>query len=132
MERHARGKGFYVSDKEKTVLTHCPQLEAVENSLLDGKTAKVNDVKHKRMLSLHEAFEKGLIVSVDRYATPFESISLWEAIDREQLDTETGMFYSVHEEKKTMTLEEAIYRKYIEKKSAFVKDTWCQRYKTFF
>ena len=103
-------------------------LEAVENSLLDGKTAKVKDVKNKKFLSLHEAFEKGLIITVDRYATPFESISLWEAIDREQLDTDTGMFYSVHEEKKTMTLEEAIYRKYIEKKSAFVKDTWKRKY----
>ena len=27
-----------------------------------------------------------------------------------------------------MTLEEAIYRKYIEKKSAFVKDTWKRKY----
>lgn len=103
-------------------------LEAVENSLLDGKTAKVKDVKNKKSLTLHEAFEKGLIINVDRYATPFESISLWEAIESEQLNTETGMFYSIHEEKKTMTLEEAIYRKYIEKKSAFVKDTWKRKY----
>jgi hypothetical protein len=44
----------------------------------------VKDVKNKKELSLHEAFEKGLVLNVDRYATPFESISLWEAIDREQ------------------------------------------------
>ena len=103
-------------------------LEAIEHKILDGKTGKIKDIKNKKELTIHEAYEKGLIIDVDRYATPFESISFWEAIDREQLDTETGMFYSVHEEKKTMTLEEAIYRKYIEKKSAFVKDTWKRKY----
>jgi len=103
-------------------------LEAIENSILDGKTSKIKDVKSKKELTIPEAFEKGLIINVDRYVTPFESISIWEAIEREQLDTETGLFFSVHEEKKTMTLEEAIYRKYIEKKSAFVKDTWKRKY----
>lgn len=100
--------------------------EAIGNSLLDGKSAKVKDVKEKKEYSLHEAYDKGLIV--DRVVTPFESISFWEAIDNDQLDTETGMFFSIHEEKKYMTLEEAIYRKYIEKKSAFVKDTWKRKY----
>ena len=38
------------------------------------------------------------------------------------------MFYSIHEEKKTMSLEEAIYRRYIDKKSALVKDTWKRQY----
>jgi hypothetical protein len=100
--------------------------EAIGNSLLDGKTAKVKDVREKKEYTLHEAYDRGLIV--DRVVTPFESISFWEAIDNDQLDTETGMFFSIHEEKKYMTLEEAIYRKYIDKKSAYVKDTWKRKY----
>merc|ERR1712203_1082481 len=58
----------------------------------------------------------------------FECISFWEAIERKQLDATTGKFYSIHEEKKTMSLEEAIYRKYIDKKSALVKDAWKRQY----
>merc|ERR1712224_385049 len=94
-------------------------------------------------MSLLEAYEKGLLNDVEMSSKststnghfnggmscgPFECISLWEAIERKQLDTQTGMFYSIHEEKKTMSIEEAIYRRYIDKKSALVKDTWKRQY----
>ena len=52
----------------------------------------------------------------------------WHFILTKIKDTTTGKFYSIHEEKKTMSLEEAIYRKYIDKKSALVKDAWKRQY----
>ena len=104
-------------------------LEAVEQKIINENTAYVRDVKKKTDVSLLEAYEQGLLrdVELDSFDT-FEMLSLWEAIERQQLDTETGLFYSLHEEKKTMSLEEALYRKYIDKKSAFVKDTWKRKY----
>ena len=102
--------------------------EAVERGLINRKTGTFRDVKRKTEMTLMEASESGLVVAVERMGSPFECITLWEAIERDQLDTESGMFYSVHEENKKMTLEEAVYRKYIEKKSAFVRDTWKRKY----
>ena len=102
--------------------------EAVDRGLINKRTGTFRDVKHKSEMTLIEAHENGLVVAVERGGSPFECITLWEAIERSQLNTETGMFYSVHEENKKMTLEEAVYRKYIEKKSAFVRDTWKRKY----
>ena len=102
-------------------------MESIDIKLLDGETSQVKDVKNSKNLSILEAYEKGILKDIEREVN-FECLSLWEAIDRGQLDTNTGMFYSIHEEKKTMTLEEAIYRKYIDKKSALVKDTWKRQY----
>ena len=119
---------------------YCNLLEAMDQCVLNGKTAKVKDLKAADTFSLSEAYEKGLLKDKEVNSNTmvgmhcgglqsgFEVISFWEAIDREQLDTITGMFYSIHEEKKTMTLEEAIFRKYIDKKSALVKDTWKRKY----
>jgi hypothetical protein len=45
-----------------------------------------------------------------------------------QLDIETGLYTSEHEEGKKLKLEEAIFRKYICKKSAFVIDTWKRKF----
>ena len=106
----------------------CNLSEAVDRGLINKRTGMFRDMKHKSEMSLIEAHENGLVVSVERGGSPFECITLWEAIERNQLDTESGMFYSVHEENKKMTLEEAVYRKYIEKKSAFVRDTWKRKY----
>ena len=106
------------TDSEET----CNLSEAADKGLINMTTGTFRD------MSLIEAFEKGLIVAVERGGSPFECITLWEAIERDQLDTESGMFHSVHEENKKMTLEEAVYRKYIEKKSAFVRDTWKRKY----
>ncbi len=103
-------------------------LDAVEAGVISSKTGKVRDVKAKKEMTLIDAYEDNLVAMVERGGSPFECITLWEAIERKQLDTETGMFYSVHEENKKMTLEEAVYRKYIDKKSAFVKDTWKRKY----
>ena len=102
--------------------------DAFERGLIDKRTGMFVDVKRKCEMTLIEAHESGLVATVERVGSPFECITLWEAIDRKQLDTESGMFYSVHEENKKMTLEEAVYRKYIEKKSAFVRDTWKRKY----
>ena len=103
-------------------------LEAVSAGVIDKKTGKYQNAVEKREMSLMEAYEQDLLVTLERQASPFECITLWEAIDRQQLDVETGLFYSIHEENKKMPLEEAIYRKYIDKKSAFVKDTWKRKY----
>ena len=103
-------------------------MEAIEAGLINKKTGMFRDTKNKSEMTLIEAQENGLITMIERDGSPFECISFWEAIDRKQLDTKTGMFYSVHEENKKMTLEEAVYRKYIDKKSAFIKDTWKRKY----
>ncbi len=103
-------------------------LEAVDSRVIDKKTGMFTDVDKSRELSLAEAFEDNLIFMVEREGSPFECITFWEAIERQQLNTETGMFTSIHEENKKMTLEEAVYRKYIDKKSALVKDTWKRKY----
>lgn len=102
--------------------------EAIEEGVINKKSGKFVDLKAEHDMTLFEAYERGFIVALERQGSPFECITLWDAIDRNQLDTQTGMFYSVHEENKKMTLEEAVYRKYIDKKSAFVKDTWKRKY----
>ena len=109
---------------------YCNLLEAIDQNILNGRTAKIKDVKTNQEFTFSQAYEKGLLKDreYNQFESEFEVISLWEAIDREQLDTITGMFHSFHEEKKTMTLEEAIFRKYIDKKSALVKDTWKRKY----
>ena len=109
---------------------YCNLLEAIDQKILNGKTSTVKDLKTNQEMNLSEAYQKGLLRDKDysNIESEFEVISFWEAIDRDQLDTITGMFYSIHEEKKTMTLEEAIFRKYIDKKSALVKDTWKRKY----
>ena len=43
-------------------------------------------------------------------------------------DIETGLYTSEHEEGKKLKLEEAVFRKYICKKSAFVIDTWKRKF----
>lgn len=106
----------------------CNLMEAVDRNLVNKRTGMFRDLKEKKEMTLIEAYETGLIVALERNLSPFECVTLWEAIERKQLDTESGMFYSVHEENKKMTLEEAVYRKYIEKKSAFVRDTWKRKY----
>ncbi|XP_059089195.1 microtubule-actin cross-linking factor 1-like isoform X2 [Tigriopus californicus] len=102
--------------------------EAIEEGVINKKSGKFVNLKTQTEMTLFEAYEQGFIVALERQGSPFECITLWDAIDRNQLDTQTGMFYSVHEENKKMTLEEAVYRKYIDKKSAFVKDTWKRKY----
>jgi hypothetical protein len=102
--------------------------EAIERGLLSKKTGMYRDAKTKEEMTLIEAHERGFVVTLEREGSPFECITLWEAIERGQLDTASGMFFSVHEESKLMTLEEAVYRKYVDKKSAFVKDTWKRKY----
>ena len=103
-------------------------MEAIESGLINKKTGMFRNIKEKTEMTLIKALESGLITLIERDGSPFECITFWEAIDRKQLDTKTGMFYSVHEENKKMTLEEAVYRKYIDKKSAFIKDTWKRKY----
>ena len=103
-------------------------LEAISDGVINKKTGMYRHAEMKCEVSLIEAYEQDLIVTLERQASPFECLTLWEAIERKQLDVETGLFYSIHEENKKMPLEEAIYRKYIDKKSAFVKDTWKRKY----
>lgn len=103
-------------------------LEAIDLNILNGKTSQVTDVAKGQTMSLRQADQVGLLSFKDDEHDDFECLSIWEAIERQQLDTSTGMFYSRHEEKKTMTLEEAIYRRYIDKKSALVRDTWKRQF----
>lgn len=121
---------FRSAEVTNTLTNDCFNLmEAIEQKIVDEKTCRIRDVKAKKEVTLLEAYESGLLKDVERDAeSPFDVISFWDALDREQLDPVTGMFYSAHEEKKTMTLEEAVYRRYIEKKSALVKDTWKRKY----
>ena len=102
--------------------------ESLEMNLLNGQNCQVKDVKSQKSVPILEAFQTGLVKDTFDIESNFEILTFWQAIERHQLDTETGMFYSIHEEKKTMTLEEAIYRKYIDKKSALVKDTWKRQF----
>ena len=102
--------------------------EAIEIQILNGQNCQVKDVKGQKSLPILEAYKSGLVIDSVDIESNFEILTLWQAIERHQLDIETGMFYSIHEEKKTMTLEEAIYRKYIDKKSALVKDTWKRQF----
>ena len=120
----------YRSAKVKSTQTNSTYnlIEALEANLVDGKTCKVKDTKNNETMSLLKAYELGLLVDVNISGSPFDSITLWEAIERDQLDLETGMFISIHEERKSMTLEEAIYRKYINDEGAFVIDTLKKRY----
>ena len=122
----------YRSAKVKSTQTQSTYnlIEALEANLIDGNTCRVKDTKTNESMSLLMAYEKGLLIDVNIQGSPFDSITLWEAIERDQLDLESGMFISVHEERKSMTLEEAIYRKYISNESAFIKDTLKKRYCT--
>ena len=122
----------YRSAKVKSTKTESTYnlIEALEANLINGKTCQVKDTKKNEHISLLKAYELGLIIDVNIQGSPFDSITLWEAIERDQLDLESGMFISIHEERKSMTLEEAIYRKYISNESAFVKDTLKKRYCT--
>ena len=101
-------------------------LEAIDLKILDGKTAQV------RNMSIDQAYSSGIVVDVEAKKVEnggdFQCLSLWAAIENGQLDTKTGYFFSLHEEKKTMTLEEALFRRYIDEKSALVKDTWKRQF----
>jgi hypothetical protein len=104
---------------------------SIQANIVHSQTCKVLDVEQHTELNLLEAYERDLIrdtVLSPEPTSPFESITFWEAIERGQLNTETGLFFSEHEERKTMKLEEAIFRKYIERKSAFVIDTWKRKF----
>ena len=104
---------------------------AINTRILHKETCKVLDIEHHTELNLLEAYERGLIQDVlknDSPSSPFDSINFWDAIDNGQLDTQTGLFISAHCEGKKLKLEEAIFRKYIDKKSAFVIDTWKRKH----
>jgi hypothetical protein len=106
---------------------------AIQVNILHHATCKVLDIEHHTEYNLLEAYERGIIRDVCRQepASPpssFDSISFWDAIENGQLDVETGLFFSTHEEGKKLKLEEAIFRKYIDKKSAFVIDTWKRKF----
>ena len=105
---------------------------SVQTKVLHHSTCKVLDLAQHTELNLLEAYERGLVRDVTKEiqkpSSPFESIGIWEAIENEQLDTHTGLFFSTHEEGKRLTLEEAIFRKYICKKSAFIIDTWKRKF----
>ena len=105
---------------------------SVQTKVLHHSTCKVLDLAQHTELSLLEAYERGLVKDVvkevEKPSSPFESMSIWEAIENGQLDTHTGLFFSAHEEGKRLTLEEAIFRKYICKKSAFIIDTWKRKF----
>ena len=105
---------------------------SVQNKVLHHSTCKVLDVAQNTEMNLLEAYERNIvrdvIKEVEKPSSPFESISIWEAIENGQLDTQTGLFFSLHEEEKRLTLEEAIFRRYICKKSAFIIDTWKRKF----
>ena len=104
--------------------------EAMEANIVSGLEAEVRDTLNDTWVPLMKAYEMGLLQDASKEGDPFDSITLWEAVERDQLDIESGMFISVHEERKEMTLEEAIYRRYINKKNAFVKDMLKKKYAT--
>ena len=105
---------------------------SVQAKVLHHSTCKVLDVAQHTEMSLLEAYERNIVrdvvKDVEKSPSPFQSISIWEAIENGQLDTQTGLFFSLHEEGKRLTLEEAIFRKYICKKSAFIIDTWKRKF----
>ena len=104
---------------------------SVKTKVLHHETCKVLDFEHHTELNLLEAYERGLIRDVMKLDSPssfFDSINFWDAIENGQLDTQSGLFTSAHEEGKKLKLEEAIFRKYIDKKSAFVIDTWKRKH----
>ena len=106
---------------------------AINAKILDKKTCKIKDVQLDIEHSVTDAYEKGLLRDVKKdssASTPsnFESINFWDAIDNGQLDTHSGLFTSIHEEGKKLRLEEAVFRKYIDKKSAYVIDTWKRKH----
>ena len=105
---------------------------SVQTKVVHHTTCRVLDLAQHTELSLLEAYERGLVRDVvkemEKPSSPFESMSIWEAIENGQLDTQTGLYFSAHEEGKRLTLEEAIFRKYICKKSAFIIDTWKRKF----
>ena len=105
---------------------------SVQTKVVHHATCRVLDLAQHTELSLLEAYERGLVrdvvKEVEKPSSPFESMSIWEAIENGQLDTQTGLYFSAHEEGKRLTLEEAIFRKYICKKSAFIIDTWKRKF----
>ena len=106
---------------------------AIQVNILHHNTCKVLDIEHHTEYNLLEAYERGIIRDVGKKEpgsppSSFDSINFWEAIENGQLDVESGLFYSAHEEGKKLKLEEAIFRKYIDKKSAFVIDTWKRKF----
>jgi hypothetical protein len=99
---------------------------------LHQTTCKVLDIVHQTEMNLMEAYERGMMRDVvrspEKSSSPFDSTNFWDAIDMGQLDVETGLYTSEHEEGKKLNLEEAVFRKYICKKSAFVIDTWKRKF----
>ena len=110
---------------------HFPLNAAMNIKILNRETCKVLDIEQHTELNLLEAYERQLIRDVKKVespGSPFDSTNFWDAIENGQLDTSTGLFTSVHEEGKKLKLEEAIFRKYIDKKSAFIIDTWKRKH----
>ena len=105
---------------------------SLHQQILHHTTCKILDVAQHTELNVLEAYERGLlrdvIKEIEKPSSPFDSINIWDAIENGQLDTFTGLFFSTHEEGKRLTLEEAIFRKYICKKSAFIIDTWKRKF----
>ena len=105
---------------------------SLHQKILHHSTCKILDLAQHTELNLLEAYERGLLRDVlkeiEKPSSPFDSINIWDAIENGQLDTNTGLFFSTHEEGKRLTLEEAIFRKYICKKSAFIIDTWKRKF----
>ena len=107
--------------------------QAMNSKILDKKTCRVKDMELNVEYSVTDAYEKGLLRDVKKdssASTPsnFESVNFWDAIDDHHLDTHTGLFTSIHEEGKKLRLEEAVFRKYIDKKSAYVIDSWKRKH----
>ncbi|XP_023339655.1 dystonin isoform X13 [Eurytemora carolleeae] len=119
-----------IKNTQTGVFTHLSS--ALNTRILHRETCKVLDIEHHTELNLLEAYERGLIKDVKKEvsppSSPFDSINFWDAIENGQLNTHTGLFFSTHEEGKKLKLEEAIFRKYIDKKSAFVIDTWKRKH----
>jgi hypothetical protein len=64
----------------------------------------VLDVAQHTELNLLEAYERGLMRDVakspEKSSSPFDSTNFWDAIELGQLDIETGLYTSEHEEGK--------------------------------
>ena len=105
---------------------------SLQTRTLHHTTCKVLDISQHTELNLLEAYERGLmrdvVKSPEKSPSPFDSTNFWDAIELGQLDIETGLYTSEHEEGKKLKLEEAVFRKYICKKSAFVIDTWKRKF----
>jgi hypothetical protein len=105
---------------------------SLQTRTLHHTTCKVLDVAQHTELNLLEAYERGLMRDVakspEKSSSPFDSTNFWDAIELGQLDIETGLYTSEHEEGKKLKLEEAVFRKYICKKSAFAIDTWKRKF----